>query len=211
MPIDVTLNLQELVKLEELIEHRASGLIKQGAVFDRDPKRPARIAVLVARMFKGIPGLHFKLGTSATGGHYLVALFARGGNPDLLGRAKVPGSKWTPARGHSKATAHIYEGAIGNELVELLGGRADFDNVFASIVAHEIGHNLGLEHEHSPTGVMYAYEEASREQRKTWLQNASKGVLQLRAWQIEKIKLSLESPAAPPSRPGPRHALPPRR
>jgi Matrixin len=74
--------------------------------------------------------------------------------------------------------------------VELLGSsRVDVDNIFAALIAHEIGHNLGLEHEYSPAGLMFAYEGASTMERRTWLQSASAGRLRFKPWQLERIRL----------------------
>ena len=207
MAVEVVLNLQELVELETVTQHHGSGLIKAGAVFNRDQNRPQRVVELVRRHFEGIAGVSFRLGTTSAGGPYLVAMFARGANSELLARARVPGGPWTPEPGHKDATAHIYEGAIGNEIVEVLGGRGDLDEIFAAIIVHEIGHNFGLEHEHSPTGVMYAYEDGTGEHRRAWLQNASAGRLELRSWQARKIELSV---AAGASSPGTREATPAR-
>ena len=68
--------------------------------------------------------------------------------------------------------------------MELPGSaRADVDNIFAALIAHEIGHNLGLEHEHSPTGLLFAHEGTrSIEEGKAWPRSTSAGRLVFRPW-----------------------------
>jgi hypothetical protein len=194
--LDITLNLDELISLEHVIQHEASGLIKPGPVFNRDPGRPAKVLNLVRNKFMAVSAqVNFRLGSGA-GSRHLLATFSRSGEPQLLGRA----AQWSPGGptqsfttdrpGHKGVTAYLYEGAIGNEIVELLGAsRVDVDNIFAAMIAHEIGHNLGLEHEYSPAGLMFAYEDASPLARRTWLQSASAGRLGFKPWQLQKIRL----------------------
>jgi hypothetical protein len=79
------------------------------------------------------------------------------------------------------------------QIIELLASEpVNINRILAATIAHEIGHNLGLEHEYSPTGIMFDYGEASANQRKFWLQNASKGELEFRGWQITKTKLLIK-------------------
>jgi hypothetical protein len=196
--LDITLNLEELVSLENVVQHKASGLIKPGPVFNRDPGRPAMVLNLVRNKFMAVSShLSFRLGTGG-GRRHLLASFARSGEPQLLGRAaqwgpRGPTKSFTPDRpGHKGVTAYIYEGAIGNEIVEMLGSsRVNVDHIFAAMIAHEIGHNLSLEHEYSPTGLMFAYEDAGSVERKMWLQSASEGRLEFRPWQLEKSRLQI--------------------
>jgi hypothetical protein len=129
--------------------------------------------------------ISIRLGTGG-GRRHLLATFSRSGGPQFLARAAQwgqggPTRPFTPDRpGHKGVTAYIHEGVIGNEIVELLGSsRVDVDNIFAVIIAHEIGPSLGLEHEYSPTGLMFAYEDAGSMERRTWLQSASAGRLGL--------------------------------
>jgi hypothetical protein len=194
--LDITLNPEELVSLENVIQHEASGLINPGPVFNRDPGRPAKVLNLVRGKFTAVNAhLNFRLGAGG-GRRHLLATFSRNSEPQLPGRAAQwgqggPTKPFTPDRpGHKGVTAYIYEGAIGNEIVELLGSsRVDVDSIFAALIAHEIGHNLGLEHEYSPAGLMFAYEDASTMERRTWPQSASAGRLGFKPWQLEKIRL----------------------
>jgi hypothetical protein len=194
--LDITLNLEELISLENVIQHEASSLIKPGPVFNRDPGRPVKVLNLVRNKFTAVNAhLNFRLGTGG-GRRHLLATFSRNSEPQLLGRAAQwgqggPTKPFTPDRpGHKGVTAYIYEGAIGDEIVELLGSsRVDVDNIFAALIAHEIGHNLGLEHEYLPAGLMFAYEDAGTMERRTWLQSASAGRLGFKPWQLEKIRL----------------------
>lgn len=59
--------------------------------------------------------------------------------------------------------------------------RVEVDNIFAAMIAHEIGHNRGLEHEHSPAGLVFAYEDVGPIERRMWLQSASAGGLEFKA------------------------------
>jgi hypothetical protein len=59
--------------------------------------------------------------------------------------------------------------------------RVEVDNIFAATIAHEIGHNLGLEHEHSPAGLVFAYEAVGPIERRMRLRSASAGGLEFKA------------------------------
>ena len=41
-------------------------------------------------------------------------------------------------------TAYVFEGAIGIVIMDYFGGKANVENIFATAIAHELGHNLGL-------------------------------------------------------------------
>jgi hypothetical protein len=67
--------------------------------------------------------------------------------------------------------------------------RVEVDNIFAAMIAHEIGHNRGLEHEHSPAGLVFAYEDVGPIERRMWLQSAQRADSNSKPRQLEKIRL----------------------
>ncbi|NIN01419.1 MAG: matrixin family metalloprotease [candidate division Zixibacteria bacterium] len=202
-PINIDLNLEELIRLEEILEHKASGLIKKGpGVLSQNANRPKNVLSLVHKKFKRLePHVNFRLSRRGGGDRYLISSFSRGMDPELMGRAALGLSRTKTERfrpdlpKHRGVTAYIYEGAIGNQILELLGSQAiDISNIFASMIAHEVGHNLGLEHDYTPKSIMFDFGGASDHQKKIWLQYAAKDELEFRGWQIVRMKLIITGP-----------------
>jgi hypothetical protein len=92
-------------------------------------------------------------------------------------------------------TAYIFEGVIGNWIVEYLGGKcSNIDNLFAAIISHELGHQLGLDHSNSIQNVMFNFRDGSKTERIKWLQSCEKNALKFDPNQINIMKSLLVRP-----------------
>jgi hypothetical protein len=52
--LDIALSLEGLISLENVTQHEASGLIKPGPIFHRDPGRPVKVLNLVRNKFAAV-------------------------------------------------------------------------------------------------------------------------------------------------------------
>jgi hypothetical protein len=199
-PLEVHLDLIELVELNEVIEHGRSGLIKKGKAFANDPKRPQMVLAIVASLFSPLgKAIHICLGSGAKSDRFLKAAFSWGMDPDIGGasakgisRSKLGNFNRMGDDQGKPVTAYIFEGVIGNWIVEYLGGKcSNVANLFAAITAHELGHQLGLDHIQSIQNVMFNFRDGSRADRTKWLQSCEKNELTFEPNQINAMKTLL--------------------
>ncbi len=201
-PFLIHLNLAEIVELNEVIEHGRSGIIRKGAVFNKDPKRPERVLSLIRRHLAPLKQVSMELGLGAKSDRYLVARFAWGVDPDI-GGVSAPGisrskmgsfNKMGEDQG-SRVTAYMFEGVVGRWIVDYLGGTAvNVDNLFAWTCTHELGHNLGLRHHDSPRNIMYSISGRKKEAVVKFLWSVSKGHVAFDAKQIKTMQELLGRP-----------------
>ena len=196
-PLEVHLDLNELVELNEVIEHGRSGLFKKGKAFANDPKRPQKVLAIVASIFSPLgKAIHICLGSGTKSDRLLKAAFSWGMDPDIGGvsakgisRTKLGNFNRMGDDQGKPVTAYIFEGVIGNWIVEYLGGKCgNIDNLFAAIIAHELGHQLGLDHSDSIQNVMFNFRDGSRAERIKWLQSCEKNELKFDPNQINIMK-----------------------
>ena len=202
-PLKVHLDLAELVELNEVIEHGRSGLIKKGKAFANDPKRPQKVLAIVTILFNPLGKvIHICLGSGAKSDRFLKAAFSWGMDPDIGGvsakgisRSKLGNFNRMGDDQGQPVTAYIFEGVIGNWVVEYLGGKcSNVANLFAAITAHELGHQLGLDHSKSIQNVMFNFRDGSRAERTKWLQTCEKNELKFDPNQINTMKSLLVRP-----------------
>jgi matrixin len=197
------LDLDELIELNNILEDATSGLIKPGPGFARDPARPQRILALVRDFFARLSSqIRIDLGTGVGAARFLKARFTWSMDKELAGVAALGQSRTQmgsfsladPIR-DKNVTAYIFEGAIADYLITHLGSKpVNAENVFAAFAAHELGHNLGLEHADSPEDVMFVYNMQPADMQKHWLEAAATGKLEFKGWQVMKMSLMLDKP-----------------
>ena len=202
-PLIVHLDLSELAELNTVLEHARSGMIARGAAFDKNPKRVQKILALVQGLFKPLgASVQIKLGNGTGSQRFLMAAFAWGHDPDVggvsaqgLSRSKLGKFNKMTADQSKPVTGYIFEGVIGNWMVDYLGGKAaNLNHVFATICAHELGHQLGLGHETSQNDIMFEFGGRTRGHKMTWLQKAERLSLQFSKPQIVTMQKLLATP-----------------
>lgn len=195
-PLIIHLDLAELVELNEIIEHARSSLIKKGKPFAKDSKRPQTVLKIVKDLF-GLLGkkIDLRLGSGFKSQRFLKTAFAWGHAPDIggvsaKGRTRTRLGKFNRMGDdqNKPVTGYVFEGVIGNWIVEYLGGKANIDNLFGTIIAHELGHQLGLDHSKSAQDIMFDFGDGSRKDRTKWLQFAQKKALKFSKGQIATMK-----------------------
>jgi hypothetical protein len=197
-PLVIHLDLGELIELNEVVQHQKSGLIKKGQGFAKDPARPAKVLGGVTRLFKGLGNaVRVSLGDGSGSQRFLKAAFTWGMDPDVGGvSAKgISRTKMGPFNrmGDDQSrpvTAYVFEGVVGNWVVEYLGGSCNIDNLLATVVAHELGHQLGLDHSQSTGNTMFNFRDASTADRRRWLETGSKATATFDAGQV-RVMLQL--------------------
>lgn len=198
----IHINLDEIVELNEVIEHGRSGIIKKGPVFHTDRKRPARVLTIIRQHLALLKGLKIELGSGAKSDRYLLARFAWGVDPDIGGvsakgmtRSKLgPFKRMGEDRG-SRVTAYMFEGVVGRWIVDYLGAtKVNADRLFAWACTHELGHNLGLGHHDSPKNIMYSISGREKSVIAAFLRGVSNGAVAFEAKQIKKMQNLLALP-----------------
>jgi Matrixin len=170
-PLVIHLDLGEFLELNTVVEHASSGLIARGDVFNKDPGRDGKILKVVEQFFQPLAGsLTIKLGDGTGSDRFLKATFAWGNNPEIGGmsaqgltRSKLGKFSRRAADTGKPVTGYVFEGVIGNWIMDYLGSKpVNVDNIFGTVIAHELGHQLGLDHEKASDNVMFVFTEESR-------------------------------------------------
>jgi len=201
-PLEIHLDLGELVELNEVVQHKSSGLIKKGDGFAKDPARPAKVLAVVTRLFAALgKAVRLSLGSGTGSQRFLKAAYSWGMDPDIGGvsakgisRTKMgPFNRMGDDRS-KPVTAYVFEGVVGNWIVEYLGGSCNIDNLLATIIAHEFGHQLGLDHSPSTGNIMFNFRDGSKADRSTWLGAGSKASAVFDASQVRVMRQLLLKP-----------------
>ena len=201
-PLAIHLDLAEIVELNEIVEHARSGIIARGSGFARDQKRPQKVLAIVTSLFGPLgKRVAIHLGSGSKSQRFLKAAFAWGHDPDIGGvsakgitRTRLGKFNRMGADQSKPVTGYIFEGVIGNWMIEYLGGKADINNLLGTIIAHELGHQLGLGHTKLAQDIMFGFGDGSRTGRTKWLQLAQKKALKFSQPQIATMKSLLSKP-----------------
>ncbi len=202
-PFLIHLSLAELAKLEVVEQHGRSGLIRRGAVFNTDPKRPRNVLTIVQAHFAGLgKGVMIRAGSGGGSDRFLKADFAWGQDPDVGGVSAQGITRTKLGRFNKKGadqglpvTGYVFEGVIGRWIVDYMGGAGvNVDCLFATVVAHELGHQLGLPHEPLVTDLMFGFGGGGKKDRVAWLWGASKGTLVFSKTQVGTMRGLLAKP-----------------
>jgi hypothetical protein len=212
-PLQVHLDLTELVAIERpaLIGSRTSDRtfgITKGPKFNEDSLRPGRVLDLVKSLYQNLASeIQIALGTGRGANRCIKVRYVSGITPDRMGRAaqavsRTKGRKFTQhsSDAGSRVSGYVYEGAILANIEDHLleepdagVGIAEIENIVATIVAHELGHNLGLEHVKQQNDIMFAFAGHAKPQRVQWLTLASKGRLAFSEAQLQRVRQILAS------------------
>lgn len=202
-PLSIHLDLAELTALEQVMQHGASGLIGRGDVFSSDSGRPAKLCDAVRALFAPLgDAVTIRIGDGTGSDRFLKADFAWNGDPDIggvsaqgLGRTKLGPFNRRAVDANRPVTGYIFEGAIGSWIVDLLGGASiSATNVFASFIAHELGHQLGLGHVTAKDDVMFVWAGQSLADRKQYLRLANDVRLTFTPAEVATMKATLAKP-----------------
>lgn len=194
----------------------------KGAVLQKDVDRPKKILSIVRKIFAPLADvIKIELDTPEGSDRLLRAHFGwplvnKAGKPQVsnkhgqfydpsyvgagaIGRSRSRVDKFTPVRGDANkgVTAYVFEGAIGIVIMDFFGGKVNVENVFATAIAHELGHNLGLTHSQSPGDMMFVYAGKSEKDQKRWMTAAEKNTLRFNTPQITLIRNLVRTPSAP--------------
>jgi hypothetical protein len=104
--------------------------------------------------------------------------------------------KFAPVKGDAKkgVTAYVFEGAIGVVIMNFFSGKVRYENIFATAIAHELGHNLGLPHRESSSDIMFVYAKKTEKEQKKWMTAAAKNALKFSAPQIASMRKLVRKP-----------------
>jgi hypothetical protein len=206
----VHLDLEEIVSIEHPVmlgsrnSNRTFGISGKGEVYDSDKLRPTRVLGRVAAKYKALADLvEIKLGKGKGASRLLKASYAVGSSDKQVGRAaqalsRKKGEKFTAdnaADKKNRVSGYVYEGALlvqmSEHVVEEFKG-THIENVFATSLAHELGHNLGLEHNHKdPTDIMFVYAGRSDAEIRQWMKAAAADELKFKPSQIEHTRQTM--------------------
>ena len=212
-PLQVHLDLRELVTIERpaLIGSRTSGRtygITKGPKFNTDKLRPGRILVVVKSKYQGLSSeIQITLGSGRGANRCIKVRYVSGITPDRLGRAaqavsRTRGQKFTQHSQDegSRVSGYVYEGAILASIEDHLledadaaVGVSEIENIAATVIAHELGHNLGLEHVTKRDDIMFEFAGHAKPRRVQWLNLAAKDRLAFSEAQLQQIRQILAS------------------
>lgn len=202
-PLVVHLDLGEFLELNEVVQHAASGIIGRGDVFHKDPGRDGKILKVVEKMFQPLAAaLTIKLGDGTGSDRFLKAAFAWGNDPEIGGmsaqgvsRSKLDKFSRMAADTGKPVTGYVFEGVIGNWILDYLGSKpVDVNNIFGTVIAHELGHQLGLDHENKADDVMFVFSGEARGKQINWLRLGERNALKFTDPQIKTMQTLLATP-----------------
>lgn len=192
--------------------------VKAG-VISNDPGRPKRVLSIVQDLFKPLRReVRIELDTPASSDRLLRVSFGwpmmtKSGqpqtskkygqfyDPSFVGAGAQSSSrtrveKFKPVKGDAGkgVTAYVFEGAVGVVVQDFFSGKVNVDAIFATAIAHELGHNLGLKHTESPTDIMFVYAGHTEQEQKRWMSAAEKKALRFSATQISAMRKLIRKP-----------------
>ncbi len=182
---------------------RLRGLIKRGDVFHKDPGRDGKILKVVEKMFQPLAAsLTIKLGDGTGSNRFLKATFAWGNDPEIggmsaqgLSRSKLDKFSRMAADTGKPVTGYVFEGVIGNWILEYLGSEPmNVNNIFGTVIAHELGHQLGLDHQKTADDVMFVFSGEARGKQINWLRLGERNALKFTDPQIKTMQTLLATP-----------------
>ena len=193
----------------------------KGKVIKKDPNRPQAVLALVRKKFQALQDLvQIELGTGTGSDRFLKARFGYplapaggqqithkvhgplfdpayvGAGADALSRTRL--KKFKPIKGDAKkgVTAYIFEGAIGHVILDFFPNKGvNINNIFATAIAHELGHNLGLSHVSSPRDIMFVYAMRPEKEQRQWMTLAEKDALVFSSAQLSAMRKLLQLPS----------------
>jgi hypothetical protein len=197
--------------------HKRQPAIVKGAVLNHDPDRPDKVLQLIKAKFSKL-GVMIKFESGAvvesdrfvkvrfgypietkTNGQVVHPIHGPMFDPKYIGAGADASSRNTlmpfkTLKGDKGVTAYLYEGALGYMLLDLFQGKSlNINNIIATAIAHELGHNLGLTHEVNPQDIMFDAENRPESEQKQWLILAEKNSLEFTSNQIQTIRKLLNS------------------
>jgi hypothetical protein len=202
-PLVIHLDLAEFIELNEVIEHASSGIIARGDAFHKDPGRDAKILKVIEKLFAPLgTAVTIKLGDGTGSDRLLKAAFAWGSDPEIggmsaqgLSRTKLDKFSRMAADTGKPVTGYVFEGVIGNWILDYLGAKpVDVNSIFATVIAHELGHQLGLDHVKASDDVMFVFSGEPRGKQIDWLRRGERGGLAFSDAQIKAMQTLLATP-----------------
>ena len=179
----------------------------------RDPNRPQKVLAIVREKFQALAqDIEIRLGNGAGADRCIKARWAFGIHPRRCGvsaqatgrmKPKYVPSNFFEARfedDEKDVTGYVFEGAILAEAELLLPEekkeKFDFNSIVATVIAHELGHNLGLIHTCSPHDIMYGYKseefrDKPNDQQKLWISRAEQNKLTFKHIEVRQMQLAL--------------------
>lgn len=185
-------------------------VIKKGPVMEdsNNPNRPKVILGLVRKKFYALRSdVRIELATGGKFDRLLKVVFSIRNSAVKLGRAALatsrmkgmPGKEFKftpdPEDAGKGVSAYVAEGPINFEIGKHYGEPTfDPNPIFASAVAHELGHNLGLLDIKSLNNIMFVYGGRPETEQKKWFDQAIQDSLTFSEDQINKMRRIVNTP-----------------